>query len=214
MPYLNCNIPVVSCLVRQEYLQNHEQGVGEYHPVIVFGVISRPGQATLFNILMEDGGVWWGVPVSALCWKPCDHIELHQLQLWNCFSYNVSATTFAALDHLTCTYQDRDNQIHQGKYMFTLDWAQGDYSELRYGYSETPDNHKCGHVIKLDSGHFAIQPNNRMRFFDPSFTVKKNLVVHRLLNHEVYRVENHPKYHTQDGNMFYYQMHQHPEENT
>jgi len=206
MAYLNCNIPVISCLVRAEYLQNHETGHGEFHPCVAFGVVSRPGEATLFHILMEDGGVWWGVPVSALCWKPCEHRELHQLQLWNNFSYNITVTTFAALAGLSCVYHDRDNQKHSGEYLFTLDWAQGDYSELRYGYAETPDNHKCGHVIKLESGHFAIQPNNRMRFFDPSFTVKKDLVVQRLINHQVYRVENHPKYTTEDSNRFYYDI--------
>jgi hypothetical protein len=155
---------------------------------------------------MEDGGVWWGVPVSALCWKPCEHVDLHQLQLWNNFSYNVSVTTFAALSHLSCVYYDRDNVKHAGEYLFTIDWAQGDYSELRYGYAETPDNHKCGHVIKLDSGHFAIQPNNRMRFFDPSFTVKPDLVVKRLLSDKKYRVENTPKYMTEDSDSFFYQI--------
>ena len=206
MAYLNSNIPVMSCFIRSEYLQNHEAGQGEVHPCIVFGIISRPGEATLFTILMEDGGVWWGVPVSALCWKPCEHRDLEQLQLWNNCSYNVSVTTFAALSSLSCIYYDRDNIAHSGEYLFTIDWAQGDYSELRYGYAETADNHKCGHVIKLESGHFAIQPNNRMRFFDPSFTVKKDLVVHRLLSDKKYRVENTPKYSTEDSNRFYYDI--------
>ena len=206
MAYLNSNIPVMSCFIRSEYLQNHEAGQGEVHPCIVFGIISRPGEATLFTILMEDGGVWWGVPVSALCWKPCEHRDLEQLQLWNNFSYNVSVTTFAALSSLSCIYYDRDNIAHSGEYLFTIDWAQGDYSELRYGYAETADNHKCGHVIKLESGHFAIQPNNRMRFFDPSFTVKKDLVVHRVLSGKKYRVENTPKYSTEDSNRFYYDI--------
>ena len=206
MAYLNSNIPVMSCFIRSEYLLNHEAGQGEVHPCIVFGIISRPGEATLFTILMEDGGVWWGVPVSALCWKPCEHRDLEQLQLWNNFSYNVSVTTFAALSSLSCIYYDRDNIAHSGEYLFTIDWAQGDYSELRYGYAETADNHKCGHVIKLESGHFAIQPNNRMRFFDPSFTVKKDLVVHRVLSGKKYRVENTPKYSTEDSNRFYYDI--------
>jgi hypothetical protein len=206
MPYVNSNIPVISCFVRGEYLQNHESGFGEFHPCIAFGIISRPGEATLFNILMEDGGVWWGVPVSALCWKECEHRELHQLQLWNSFSYNVSVTTFAALSNLSCVYYDRDNMKHSGEYLFTIDWTQGDYSELRYGYAETPDNHKCGHVIRLHSGHFAIQPNNRMRFFDPSFTTKKQLVTPRKINTRTYRVENTPKYTTEDTDNFYYDI--------
>jgi hypothetical protein len=45
-----------------------------------------------------------------------------------------------------------------------------------------------------------------MRFFDPSFTVKKDLVVHRLINHTTYRVENTPKYSTEDSNRFYYDI--------
>lgn len=204
--YLNANIPILDCYVRGEYLQNHESGVGEFYSCIVFGVISRPNEATLFNILMEDGGVWWGVPISALCWKECEHIELSQLQLWNNFSYNIAVTTFAALSNLSCVYYDRDNVPHRGEYVFTLDWAQGDYNELRFGYSETPNNHKCGHIIKLDSGHFAIQPNNRLRFFDPSFTTKSELVVQRKINTHTYRVENDPKYTSEDSNNFYYQI--------
>jgi hypothetical protein len=204
--YLNANIPIIDCFVRGEYLQNHESGHGELYPCIAFGLISRPSEATLFNILMEDGGVWWGVPISALCWKECSHIELDQLQLWNNFSYNVSVTTFSALDSLTCVYYDRDNTPHTGTYLFTIDWAQGDYSELRYGYSETPNNHKCGHVIKLDSGHYAIQPNNRMRFFDPSFTTSEELVTLRKISEKKYRVENNPKYTTEDSNSFYYKL--------
>ena len=212
--YLNANIPIMECYVRGEYLQNHESGHNDIYPVIVFGIISRPGQATLFNILMEDGGVWWGVPISALCWKKCEHVPLHNLQLWNNFSYHVSVTTFAALEGLSCVYYDRDNVMHRGEYLFTIDWSQGDYNELRYGYAETPDNHKCGHVIKLDSGNYAIQPNNRMRFFDPSFTVKKDLVLDRKLSDHVYRVENLPKYSTEDSNRFYYDIVKSSEENT
>jgi len=45
-----------------------------------------------------------------------------------------------------------------------------------------------------------------MRFFDPSFTVKKDVVVHRLINQRTYRVENSPKYTTEDSNRFYYDI--------
>jgi len=206
VPYHSTSIPVISCYVRGQYLQNHEAGFEEYYECIVFGIISRPGSACLFNIMLTDGGVWWGVPVSALCWKPCEYVELTQLQLWNCFSYNVSITTYAALDSLSCVYYNRDNIKVSGTYMFTIDWTQGDYSEARYGYAETPDNHKCGHFIKCDFGGFAIQPNNRMRFFDPSFTVSKDLVVPRKLCHRKYSVENTPKYSTEDSNNFYYDI--------
>jgi hypothetical protein len=205
--YLNANIPVIDCYVRAEFLQNHEGGFGEVFACIAFGVISRPGEATLFTILLEDGGVWWGVPVSALCWREdAEAMSLDNLQLWNNFSYNVSVTTFAALSNMSCVYTDRTGVQHRGEYLFTIDWAQGDYNELRYGYSETSNNHKCGHVLKLHNGNFAIQPNNRLRFFDPSFTTKEQLVCPRKINTHTYRVENNPKWATEDSNDFYYHI--------
>ena len=47
-----------------------------------------------------------------------------------------------------------------GQYMFTLDW---------YGHEDAEEagdgGHKCAHVIALDDGNFAAQPNNRIQWF-------------------------------------------------
>src|SRR5690606_8048042 len=50
----------------------------------------------------------------------------------------------------------------KGTYLFTLDWAEGDYPEM-------PDQHKQHHVIALDSGHICAMPGNRLRWHEPSW---------------------------------------------
>ena len=42
-------------------------------------------------------------------------------------------------------------------------------------HSEIPHEHKCAHIIALDDGNFAAQPNNRCIWDIPSFTVKDNI---------------------------------------
>lgn len=36
--------------------------------------------------------------------------------------------------------------------------------------SDTPNEHKCAHIIELDSGHLVAYPNNRVIFNDSSLT--------------------------------------------
>ena len=42
-------------------------------------------------------------------------------------------------------------------------------------HSEIPHEHKCAHILALDDGNYAAQPNNRCIWDIPSFTVKDNI---------------------------------------
>ena len=42
-------------------------------------------------------------------------------------------------------------------------------------HSEIPHEHKCGHVLALDNGNFAIQPNNRILWNISNFTVNSDV---------------------------------------
>lgn len=59
----------------------------------------------------------------------------------------------------------------EGEIWWTFDWY-GSEDTFDYSLSEQPDEHKSGHFIALDNGEFAIQPNNRVRIFEPSFVTK------------------------------------------
>ena len=67
--------------------------------------------------------------------------------------------------------------------------------------------HKCGHVIKLDDGNFAIQPNNRCRAFEPSFVAKpgQNLI-ERKLGTQMWSVENTAKWVLSDDDRYDYEV--------
>jgi hypothetical protein len=104
------------------------------------------------------------------------------------------------------SYLDRTKQNIFGKYLFTLDWHNPDSNILNDGYSENPGQHKCGHVIQRDDGNFAIQPNNRVRLYEPSFVTKKSLVIDRLINTNAWDVEGYNKWITEDSNAYNYDI--------
>lgn len=201
----NVNIPPIECYVRGEYLRNLEDSHGTYFSALVFGFTSIPSRVPLFHFLMEDGGIWWRMPISAFCSKKDSApMELDELVLWDCFSYNPSITTFSVLKDKRMKYTSRRGNDYYGKYMFTIDWVSSDPNTVNTGFSEEPGQHKCGHVIMLDNGNYAIQPNNRVLMYDPSFTTKKDLVIQRKLNSHIWTVENNPKWIIEDSDNYYY----------
>jgi hypothetical protein len=201
----NPNTPPVECLVRGEYLRNLEDSHGKVFPCLIFGFSSIPSRVPLFHFLMEDGGIWWRMPVSAFCWKPdAEAMPLDELVLWDSFSYHASVTVFSVLRNKRMQYTSRRGKVYGGEYLFTIDWFGGDPNILNTGFSEEPGQHKCGHFIKLDNGNYAIQPNNRIFVKDPSFTVKTEPVINRKLNTRVWTVENSPKWITEDSDDYYY----------
>lgn len=206
MPELNANIPPIECYVRGNHLRDQEDSHDKYFPVVVFGVASVIGRSPLFHFMMEDGGVWWRAPINAFCSKPgVPEVDIHELVLWNSFSSNISVTRFYALAGMRVSYFDRFKKHIGGKYLFTLDWSSPDYNILDVGYSESPGQHKCGHVILRDDGNFAIQPNNRIHLYDPSFSVKPNAhLIDRKVNSNRWDVEDAAKWITSDDDLFNY----------
>jgi hypothetical protein len=194
VPELNANIPPIDCYVRGNFLRNQEDSHDKYFSCVIFGVSSVQNRSPLFHFMMEDGGLWWRMPINAFCKEPnTPEVDLHELVLWNSFSPNVAVTKFANLANLKMSYRDRNRNVVSGKYLFTLDWHNPESNRLDDGYSETPNEHKCGHVIQRDDGNFAIQPNNRVRVFEPSFANKKDLVIGRIISDRVWDVEDEEK---------------------
>lgn len=206
MPELNANIPVIQAYVRGNYLRDQEDSHDQYFPCTIFGVASVQGRSPLFHFMMEDGGLWWRMPISAFCSEPgVPEVDIHDLVLWNSFSPYVSVTMFEAMQNMRMQYIDRNKNKVKGKYLFTLDWHAPERNIIDLAYSETPNEHKCGHVILRDDGNFAIQPNNRVLMFEPSMTTKAgDLLIHRLVNTRKWDVEDADKWTVEDSNSFYY----------
>ena len=209
MAYLNANIPVIYCQIRREYLYDLEQHEGEAEDCMVFGIASMPGRALLFHAVMQNGGVYYRLPISAFLQhgfdvKKVPRPRLDELELWNCFSYYPSVTVFDALS-VAGKYWGKDKKWHPGSYLFTVDWAHPDSNIVDTDHSEVPQEHKCAHIMALDDGNYAAQPNNRILWHIPSFTVRDE-VPDWNVNHQVWSVEDSREWRTADTDKFFYDI--------
>jgi hypothetical protein len=172
MSYLDSNVPPMKVLVRKEFLYDEEDHHGEYVEGILVNVKSIQGLALTFQVLLSNGSLRDKLPVSALCHKPCDKPPLDQLQLWDCPSYQINTINLNFLTGLRCAYFTKERKWEQGEYLWTFNWSGQTVTELDLSLAEEPSEHKSGHFIQLDNGNFAIQPNNRMRFYESSFVTE------------------------------------------
>ena len=86
--------------------------------------------------------------------------------------------------------------------MFTLSWYGSNFAE-----DPGEGGFKRGHVIKLDNGCFAIQPNNRMKWFEPSFITKDfpDKPDYKT-NNQVWNCEIGDKWASSDDDNYFYDM--------
>ena len=98
MAYLNANTPVIYAQIRREYLYDLTRHYGEAEDCIIFGMASITGRPILFHAIMENGAVFYRLPISAFIQRGYNIKEvpgrrLDELELWNCFSYYPAVTS-------------------------------------------------------------------------------------------------------------------------
>jgi hypothetical protein len=178
MSYLNSNIPPIYCKIRREYLYDmDEKYKKDYRDCVIFGLSSISGRALLFNIMLPNGACYWRLPISAFFQKQYDRADVpdmqtDELQLWNSFSYWPSVHLRDWLDGVNGKFLGRDKKFYKGQYLFTIDWAHPDTNILDTEHSEIPQEHKCAHIMQLENGNFAAQPNNRIIWHINSYTTE------------------------------------------
>ena len=104
-----CNI----CSDKTEYLYDLKKHHGEVEDCIVFGISCITGRPILFHAIMENGAIFYRLPISAFIqkgFKPSDvpTRRLDELQLWNCFSYYPSVHCWDILDGQSGKYIGKD----------------------------------------------------------------------------------------------------------
>lgn len=173
MPYLNHNIPTLTCFIRNEFLFNGESGHGEHTLCDVHSVASIEKRVPLFEAFLENGVNWTRRPIHAFCWrKDAEELPLSEYIYWDCFSSYVDVQVRARLSGLKADLISITGVKRQGIYLFTLDWAFENKGMLDTNFSETPE-HKCGHVFKMDNGNYFIYPNNRIIWMDNAWTYNR-----------------------------------------
>lgn len=167
------SIPPMKVWVRREFLYNEQKGHGEWDRAVLVSVRCIPGQVMLFQALLENGVLRDKLPCHAFAWKQTvSSRPFHHLQLWNAFSANFSVVEIQYLSGLAVDVKMKDGTWERGHYLWTIQWG-SDNAVLDLTLAEDPSEHKSAHFIALDSGEFAFQPNNRLRWYEPSFVTKE-----------------------------------------
>ncbi len=202
---MNINIPVIECYVRLEFMNQEDAQYTGLAECQIFGMASIPGQTPLFHFFCDDGAIYWRMPIHAFCHKKdAPKKDLDDLILWDSFSYHANVISFDLLKNKKMSYVDRSKNVEYGRYLFTIDWF-GDAKTN--GFAEVPGQHKCGHFLELDNGNYAIQPNNRVRLFDPNFVTKTKLYPRKIAN-KLYSSEHTSKWRTEDSENYNYEIKQ------
>jgi hypothetical protein len=130
-------------------------------------------------------------------------MRLDELELWNCFSYYPSVCVYDILDGQSGKFFGKDKQTHPGAYLFTVDWAHPESNIVDTDHSEIPHEHKCAHILALEDGNYAAQPNNRIIWSIPSFTVKDEIPDWKVQTSD-WNVEDSSKWKTEDTDKYFY----------
>lgn len=203
MSTLNADVPEFECYLRKEFLYDQKEHHGGFVRFVVFGISSLSVRAIGFHCLTEDGAVVWRLPVSAFCHKDnAPTLDLQTLELWDCFSEEVSVHEFDFLSETKVKTWLRDGKAYEGTYMFTVDWYN---SASANGVGDI--GHKCAHIIRLDNGNFSAQPNNRIQWFEQAFVT--NPFKERpdfKTNTQIWKCENGLKWMTSDDDKMFYEV--------
>jgi hypothetical protein len=180
LSYLNSDIPTFWAYLDEGFLHDsHPTGV-DGMLVEVFAVTSIPRRCLMFSVMSEMGSQHARVPIHYLRLDvPGSVVATHPLdwlQLWDCFSPYFTVVRHDYLKNSRCTVVMKDKSVESGKYLFTLDWLNG--PDHQTGYSEIAAGHKSGHVIALDCGRLACQPNNRVIWHDGGAFIGRPLEGH------------------------------------
>lgn len=198
---LNSNIPSFKCLIRVSHLTKKDTDKDTYHSAYAFGIQSISGKILTFHVMTDYGMLRSRVPISELFIKePTIDVPNHYKQLWDCFSENVTVTSFEYLCDKRCEVVLKDGSKVWASYLFTVDWFDNPYSD-------EPSDYKCGHILMADDGYLMCQPNNRIYWKDCNWITKdfplekKEIKVDEVLT----SVESYSdRWVSEDTNSFYY----------
>lgn len=215
MAFIEASLPPTRVWVRDGFFFNDPENPkykDKYTLGVLISVRCNEGSAALFQVLTEHGMMRDKLPISAICWeKPKSYSEwkkypFHYLQLWDCFSKVFSVITLNYVYNAKVDILLKNKEIVSGHYMYTIQWGGNENYGTDLTLAEDPGEHKSHHVIALDNGMFAIQPNNRIiKWYDPSFTTKKYEGEPWKVNELEFCCEHHERWETEDSKNYFYQ---------
>lgn len=182
MSYVLSNTPIINVWMDTSFLFDElPHTTKSFIPVEVFSLVSIPRRCLMFNVMTEMGSQHARVPIQYL-WntKPESSTPVYPLdwlQLWDSFSPYHTVVRLDYLKNSACRVIMKNKAEVSGTYIFTVDWCEG--NDHPFGYSEKASGHKCAHVIALENGQIAAQPNNRVIWSDGGAWIGVPLTGHK-----------------------------------
>ena len=222
MSYLMSNIPHFPCWVRREFTHNHLKYHGEFLHALAIAVNTIPDRSLSFQVVftgnemdrddwkegnIHGGAMWARMPIQALVADiPMDEwaepMENHLAQPWDCESRTHSVVT---LDRTSSSpwIAKIGSEFYTSRYLFTVDYTDN-------SIADDPAQHKQSHILALTSGEFAgqivAQPNNRVIFYDKSYTPSELKFPDFKVSTIEYSVEGEQKWTAGDDDKFFYDI--------
>lgn len=207
-----CPLPPVKVQVLPEYLYDFDGRDRELVQGVWVSVKALRGEALRFETyLPEFGALYDKLPISAFMHNCMDDegieapmLPLDTLEIWDALSYHITVVEKPLLKGLRAEFFGKDGLTHGGEFMFTLDTCNPDPRIPDFTFSESVDEHKSYNVLRLDNGQFALQPNNRCRFFDPALNPREMRAPDFKVATRKYRVEQSAKWRLGGNSSFTY----------
>jgi hypothetical protein len=125
------------------------------------GVYAREHQTLMCHVLLESGAHWSGMPLHAISSTTDFSVPREHLMPWAAMGVETETYHVKYLEGLECAVHAPF--VGKGRHTgIMIDWADG--------YSRYPQEHKPLNLISLDSGQFALLPNNFATYQDKHFT--------------------------------------------
>ncbi len=195
------SIPMFKSNIRKQYMYNLEDKHGEFDECTVFGVSCVKGRAPVFHCMLPNGAIYYRVPLQAFTSdEKAEELTVNETYFWDSFSYYFAVHRFDFLREMDCIVLLKNKKQEKGMYMFTIDWCDPD-GTLVSSHAEIPDEHKCHHIIHLDSGNYVAYPNNRILWQEASFVVRDEIPDYKTNTHNWYGEE---RFITEDTDKMFY----------
>ena len=164
---MNKSLPPIDVFIRNEFLIKNGEGFSYGYLV---GCRALQNQALQFQVLLDNGALFTGLPVHSLCFNTeAPKRKLIECQQWDCISSEIDIVTYETMRYMPCTVKiEPSGEILKGEYLFTIDFVGSN------DLSRDPIHWKMLHVIKSQEGNMHLYPQYRIKFTDKALCYNSN----------------------------------------
>jgi hypothetical protein len=155
--YNNANLPPIPVIINNRFLCGDATKHTAGHLISVRALY---GQALQFSVLLEDGALFTGLPAHAITFSQTENLSLQECQMYDNIGDKIELFVMETLRYAKCTIKDVQSNIHEGIYLFTIDFVG------KLGLEYNPEQWKQFHCIRTNEGRLLVYPQYRIRFLD------------------------------------------------